>query len=76
MSLVKNISAMRIKKKYFKSKYTYVCGISTELGSVWRAKVGVWSKHYETEIEAARGVDMRLIRENREPINILKQIKL
>ena len=59
----------RIKKG---SKYKYVSKMISQKGRVvWRSKVLGASKYFDTEKEAAKWVDLRLIEKGKEPLNIL-----
>lgn len=59
-----------------KSKYKHVQGICA-FNNNWRWKItlpNVTQKSYETEIEAAKAVDIYLISKGKQPLNILKKL--
>ena len=57
-----------------KYKYVYPTGISLYLrGWEWIGKVNKQSKLFKTELEAARWVDIQLIRLGKKPVNIFKK---
>lgn len=67
---------MRHKSVYYKSKYKYVKGTCTDDNVIrWQMNLkGVTNKCFETEIEAAKAVDLHLIKIGKEPLNILKKL--
>lgn len=64
--------AMQLKKIKKSEKYKYVELYHTAKG-VERWRVGMFgnSKCYDTEREAAKAVDLKLISKGKEPVNIL-----
>jgi len=76
-NLTKHISSSRMKKERIPSIYKYVGGYIVGGLIVWQAYIPMyrWSKHYTKERDAALGVDMKLIYNNRNPINILTPCK-
>lgn len=60
--------------KYGKSKYKYVFNQKIDGHEYWRINLpGVSKKGYLTELEAAKAVDIILIKQGKEPVNILKR---
>ena len=54
------------------SKYKYVALLELEKGyTSWQGCVLGKSRHFKTEREAAKWVDLRLIDKGKEPVNIL-----
>lgn len=60
--------------KYSKSKYKYVSHEHVNGFEYWRIGLPNYTKkRYKTELEAAKAVDMILIKEGKEPVNVLKR---
>lgn len=61
------------KKNDYKSKYKGVSLLDCTSGTTkqWRGNTGKKQKYFETEKEAAKWVDLRLIEKGKEPVNIL-----
>lgn len=60
--------------KYGKSKYKYVCNEKVDGYEYWSITLPkVQRKRYSTELEAAKAVDLILIRQGKEPVNVLKR---
>jgi hypothetical protein len=61
--------------KYSTSKYKYVANENVNGFEYWSITLkDVTRKRYNTELEAAKAVDLILIRQGKEPVNILKRI--
>ena len=57
------------------SKYKYVCYYTVNDYEYWSITIkGVVKKTYKSELEAAKAVDLILIRQGKEPVNILKRM--
>ena len=63
----------RMDRKSDKYKLVYKVKNLNSVNSTfdWYAKVGKKQKHFRTEREAAKWVDLRLIEKGKEPVNIL-----
>lgn len=61
--------------KHVKSKYKYVSGINVSGNIYWCISInGVSKTSFKTEYDAAKAVDVILIRRGKEPINVLKRV--
>ncbi len=63
-----------IKKSDYNSKYKGVSLLECSrkvYTKVWRGNLGKKQKYFETEKEAAKWVDLRLIEQGKEPVNVL-----
>ena len=62
------------KIKHVKSKYKHVRGIERQGNIHWCVTMkGISSERFKTEYEAAKAVDVLLIKKGKEPINVLKR---
>jgi hypothetical protein len=62
--------------KNIKSKYKHVRGIEVSGNTYWTVKMkGISESGFKTEYEAAKAVDVLLIKQGKEPINVLKRAK-
>jgi len=65
----------KISPKYSKSKYKYVIHEHVDEIEYWKINYPNHSqKRYKTEVDAAKAVDMILIKPGKEPVNILKRV--
>lgn len=62
-------------RKHVKSKYVGVSGTRKGKYIYWRAiSCGIQKGGYKTEREAAKSVDMILIKKGKDPVNIMKKV--
>ena len=62
--------------KNIKSKYKYVRGIEVSGNTYWVVIMkGISGEGFKTEYEAAKAVDVLLIKQGKEPVNVLKRAK-
>lgn len=67
----------KVNSRYVKSKYKYVYGYTSTSSKssdiYWRVRVNTGTKSFLNEKQAALVVDEYLIKQGKEPVNILKR---
>lgn len=59
------------KSKKYKHVNKLICGNSVNATKLWQGNVCSCNRQFETEKEAAKWVDLKLISKGKEPVNIL-----